>query len=113
MTDDDEEGNGCWYVLYSEDDYENYGAIPWGVSDDVPVPGDYDGDGRMDVAVWRPSDGMWHIRESSNGYFSTLFGANGDTPIGFKAAASERVFRGQTKRAPANVRPQRKPQQRH
>lgn len=32
--------------------------------DDIPVTGDYDGDGVTDLAVWRPSAGVWIIRNS-------------------------------------------------
>jgi len=41
----------------------------WGSSalDDVLVPGDYDGDGKADIAVWRPGDGFWHIINSKDG----------------------------------------------
>lgn len=48
---------------------ETFIPIPWGVNGDKPVNGDFDGDGKLDAAVFRPSDGNWYIRQSSNGAF--------------------------------------------
>jgi hypothetical protein len=47
----------------------NYGfdqAITWGLATDVRVPADYDGDSITDVAVWRPSNGTFYVRRSSD-----------------------------------------------
>jgi hypothetical protein len=31
------------------------------------VPGDYDGDGRLDIAIYRTMEGAWYLRRSSDG----------------------------------------------
>jgi uncharacterized delta-60 repeat protein len=44
-----------------------------------PTPFDYDGDGKADISVFRPSAGDWYLSRSSDGAFSgTHFGAKGD-----------------------------------
>jgi hypothetical protein len=40
--------------------------IIWGTTGDIPVPGDYDGDGMTDFAIARPSDGTWQVLPSTN-----------------------------------------------
>ncbi|MBS1797887.1 MAG: VCBS repeat-containing protein [Acidobacteria bacterium] len=83
---------GVWYILYSRDgkfDAIHWGAklyIPNGYVADEPVPADYDGDGRADIAVWRPVSGVWYVLESSRDfdpkdadYFQ--WGKLGDIPV--------------------------------
>jgi uncharacterized delta-60 repeat protein len=39
---------------------------------------DYDGDGRADVSVFRPSNNVWYLNGSLNGFSAAQFGAAGD-----------------------------------
>ena len=56
-------------------------ALQFGSSTDKAVPGDYTGDGKADVAFWRPSNGNWYVIRSENASFYAFpFGASGDTP---------------------------------
>jgi hypothetical protein len=72
-------GDMTWYVRQSVDG-EVIGRT-WGFFSDVPVPGDYDGDGYWDFAVWRPTNGVFYICRSSDGAVQIVqFGQNGDDP---------------------------------
>jgi hypothetical protein len=54
---------GTWFILRSSDG--GVTSVGWGIAEDVPVPADYDGDGKADIAVYR--DGIWFIFRSSDG----------------------------------------------
>ena len=75
--------------------------MQWGLPGDVPVPGDYDGDGQTDLAVYRPSSSpLWYVSLSSTDYTTNLviqWGLSGDVPPeGSDVGASPRdlVLRG-------------------
>ncbi|MEO6394218.1 MAG: S8 family serine peptidase [Pyrinomonadaceae bacterium] len=66
-----------------------------------PVPSDFDGDRKSDVAVFRPATGSWYLIRSSNQVVNSLqFGANGDriTPADYDGdgKADIAVFRPST-----------------
>jgi Tol biopolymer transport system component len=80
---------GTWYVYNtrrmtpqsSPPLQYTFSAFAWGTSGDVPAPGDFDGDGRADVAVYRPATGAWYVLQSGGGVRTVGFGLNGDIPI--------------------------------
>jgi subtilisin-like proprotein convertase family protein len=51
--------------------------VEFGLNGDVPVPGDYNGNGIADIAVWRPSDGVWYLRNIG----AISWGIAGDIPV--------------------------------
>lgn len=68
--------SGVWWVLGAN---QQSTSQQWGLSGDVPVPGDYDGDGKTDFSIFRPTSNAWWIMKSSDGgTYSLTFGASGD-----------------------------------
>jgi hypothetical protein len=50
--------------------------------EEAKFPGDYDGDGEIEDAVWHAADGNWVIRQSSDGQSKTIsWGLRGDVPV--------------------------------
>ena len=73
-----------------------------GSSGDVPIPTDFDGDTMTDFVVWRPSDGTWYIRYSSqsysyNGWSMYQWGAPSDYPTRRTLMRAVRHFSDSTK----------------
>ena len=51
--------NGMFYVLGGPGSQQTY--FPWGTQGDRPAIGDFDGDGKTDFSIFRPSTGVWWV----------------------------------------------------
>ena len=64
--------NGVWYIKgqgvkdWDDEDGKNI-QIQCGMEGDIPVQGDYFGEGEARIAAWRPSSGTWFIKSRGNG----------------------------------------------
>lgn len=70
--------NGTWMVMGQQGSQAT--NMQWGLSTDVPVPGDYDADGKTDFSIYRPSDGSWWVILSTGGYTAWPWGISTDVP---------------------------------
>jgi hypothetical protein len=72
-------GGGEWWINRST---AGLFATPFGGATDKPVQGDYTGDGKTDVAFFRPSTNEWYVLRSENlTFYAAPFGAAGDITV--------------------------------
>ena len=68
---------GEWWI-----DGVNGSPFVFGLSGDIPITADFDGDGTDDLCAFRPSNGTWYIWSfRTNQYRTVHFGLNGDKPV--------------------------------
>ena len=74
---------GKWSIANSGS--PTYPVHSFGASADIPTPGDYDGDGKADIAIFRPADGNWWLSSTTAGLIVHQVGQNADkpTPVAF------------------------------
>jgi hypothetical protein len=52
-----------------------------GTGGDGPAVSDYDGDGRFDATVFRPTGSTWYVQRTTAGTLIQNFGITGDRPV--------------------------------
>ncbi len=70
-----------WYYRPSATTGVDFKYVCWGANGDRIAPGDYDGDGKNDFAVFRAQEGIFYVSKSGGGTDAVYWGANGDQTI--------------------------------
>src|SRR5204862_6772428 len=71
----------CFVDTDDGEGHYNFLRRTWGANADMPVLGDFDGDGKTDATVFRPSTGEWWIWTATGSRTSFRWGAQGDIPV--------------------------------
>jgi PKD repeat protein len=74
--------NGNWYLDTTKTGVVNT-MFHFGTTGDIPVTGDWDGNGIIDIGVYRPGSGNWYLDTTKTGVVNTMFhfGTTGDIPV--------------------------------
>lgn len=75
-------GQTTWFI--KSNGSEATSTVNWGSFNDQPIPEDFDGDGKDDVAIWRQGNAgeaaFWILQSSTNTVRVEQFGQTGDDP---------------------------------
>ena len=79
--------SGTWFILTTTTAYGSSITRQFGLNGDIPLVIDFDHDGRMDFAVYRPSTGAWYSQDallattSVGSPFNVQWGTSADLPV--------------------------------
>lgn len=75
---------GVWYLRASYSSGPASGCFSFGDPGDIPVTGNFAGNGTQTVGVFRPATGVWYLRTVAGGGAADMrvrFGSPGDIPV--------------------------------